>query len=120
MCIRDSLNMEPVPTDAADYFPEWLQALSGKQIRIRGFMFPAYQSTGLKGFSFARDNDICCFVRTPKIYDMFVVKLAEGQTTDYILNRPFDVVGTFHIDPLVEDGELLQLYRIDEARVIDK
>ena len=114
------LNMEPVPTDAVDHFPDWLKQLNGKEIRIRGFMYPTYSSTGLTGFLLARDNGICCFVRKAKIYDLFVVKLAEGQTTDYIQGVPFDVVGTFHIDPLVEDDELLHLYRIDEARVIAK
>jgi len=114
------LNMEPVPTNAADHFPRWLKKLNGKQIRIRGFMYPAYKATGLTSFGLARDNGICCFVREAKIYDLFPVQMAEGQTTDYIQNRPFDVVGTFHIDPLVEDNELFRLYRIDNARVIDK
>lgn len=114
------LNMEPVPTDAVDHFPGWLKQLNGKRIRIRGFMYPTYSATGLTGFLLARDNGICCFVRKAKIYDLFVVKLAEGETTDYIEGLPFDVVGTFHIDPLVEDDELLHLYRIDEARVIRK
>ncbi len=112
------LNMEPVPTNAVDHFPEWLKKLNGKQIRIRGFMYPAYKATGLTSFGLARDNGICCFVRQAKIYDLFPVQMAEGQTTDYIQNRPFDVVGTFHIDPLVEDDELFRLYRIDNARVI--
>ena len=112
------LNMEPVPADAFDHFPDWLKQLNGKEIRIRGFMYPAYSSTGLTGFLLARDNDICCFGRDPKIYDLFKVMLVDGQTTDYIEGRPFDVVGTFHIDPLVEDDEVLQLYSIDEARVI--
>jgi hypothetical protein len=112
------LNMEPVPADAVDHFPGWLEQLNGKEIRIRGFMYPAYSSTGLTGFLLARDNDICCFGREAKIYDLFKVMLVDGLTTDYIEGRPFDVVGTFHIDPLVEDGEVLQLYRIDEARVI--
>lgn len=112
------LNMEPVPADAVDHFPGWLKQLNGKEIRIRGFMYPAYSSTGLAGFLLARDNDICCFGREAKIYDLFKVMLVDGLTTDYIEGRPFDVVGTFHIDPLVEDDEVLQLYRIDEARVI--
>lgn len=112
------LNMEPVPANAVDHFPGWLKSLDGKKVRIRGFMYPTYQATGLTAFLIARDNGICCFVRQPKVYDIISVKLAEGETSDYIEGRPFDVVGTFHIDPFVEDDELLQLYRIDEARVL--
>lgn len=114
------LNMEPVTPDAVDFMPQWLKNLDGQRIRIRGFMYPAFQETGLTRFLLARDNQICCFGRNPKIYDLFGVEMREGETTNYIQNRPFDVVGVFHIDPQIEDGELYQLYRIDDAIVIDR
>ena len=113
------LNMEPVPADAPDHFPEWLRQLDGKRIRLRGFMFPAFVPTGIKTFGFARDNGICCFVKQPKVYDMIEVRMAEGKTTDYIDGRPFDVEGTFRIDPYVDDAELLELYRIEDATVLN-
>ena len=104
------LNMEPVPADAPDHFPEWLRQLDGKRIRLRGFMFPAFVPTGIKTFGFARDNGICCFVKQPKVYDMIEVRMAEGKTTDYIDGRPFDVEGTFRIDP----------YGLSVSRVTDE
>jgi len=112
------LNMEPVPTDATDYFPDWLEELEGERIRIRGFMYPAFQQTGLRAFVLARDNEICCFGRNPKVYDLINVAMRKGTTTDYLPNRPFDVEGTFHIRPETEDGTLLQLYEIRDAEVI--
>lgn len=112
------LNMEPVPADCVNYFPDWLKSLDGQRIRIRGFMYPPLRETGLTGFVLARDNQICCFGRFPKIYDVFPVTLAEGTTVDYIPNRPFDVVGRFHIRPDVYRGELENLYEIEEAQVI--
>lgn len=114
------LNMEPVPPDAVQHFPEWLKSLDGKLVRIRGFMFPTYVATGLKEFALARDNGICCFVRQPKIYDIMTVQLAEGETTDYIANRPFDVEGIFRIDPDADQSELSRLYRIEQAKVLEK
>lgn len=114
------LNMEPVPEDAVSHFPDWLSGLDGKRIRIRGFMFPPFRSTDISGFVLARDNQICCFGRNPKIYDLITVHMRKGVTTDHILNRPFDVVGTFHIRPEVEDGDWLNLYGISDAIVIDK
>ena len=114
------LNMEPVTPNAPQLMPKWLKELDGKRIRIRGFMFPTYSETGLRGFALARDNQICCFVRKPKIYDVFEVAMRKGKTTDYIPNRPFDLVGVFHIRPEVEDGELFQLYLIDDAITIEK
>lgn len=112
------VNMEPVPVDAAEYFPEWLKSLDGKSIRIRGFMYPTFEATGLTEFTLARDNGICCFVRQPKIYDIIGVELADGVVTDYIDGRPFDVEGTFHIEPLADEKDLYRLYRIDNARVL--
>lgn len=114
------LNMEPVPVDCADYFPAWLKALDGQRIRIRGFMYPPFEATGLRGFVLARDNDICCFGRDPKRYDVIDVFMRKGVTTDYIQNRPFDVVGVFHIEPEAVRGQLIQLYVIDDATVIAK
>ena len=49
----------------------------------------------------------------------FPVMMREGVTTDYILNRPFDVVGVFHIKPRDLDGKVMQLYMMDDAVVIE-
>jgi hypothetical protein len=114
------LNMEPVPVDAVDHFPDWLKNLDGKRVRVRGFMYPTFQETDIPGFVLARDNQICCFGRNPKIYDLVEVTLAPGVTTDYIQGRPFDVVGQFHIRPEADGDELWQLYQMTDAIVIDK
>ena len=113
------LNMEPVPPNAAEYFPEWLESLNGKHIRIRGWMYPTFVSEGLTSFTLARDNGICCFTKMPKIYDVIFVKLEGGQTSRYIDQRPFDVEGTFRIDNESDGSELPRLYKIENARVLD-
>lgn len=112
------LNMEPVPVNAPEYFPQWLKDLDGQRIRLRGFMYPTFVATGITNFGLARDNGICCFVKQPKIYDMIEVSLAENESTDYIEGKPFDVEGTFRIDPEADDTELFQLYRIEDAKVL--
>lgn len=114
------LNMEPVTLDAPKLMPAWLTQLEGKRIRVRGFMYPPLQEEGLEGFVLARDNQICCFGRDPKPYDIVQVDMREGKTTHYILNVPFDVVGVFHIDPIELDGAVRMVYRIDDATVMEK
>ncbi|MFM7055968.1 MAG: hypothetical protein ACKO2P_03490 [Planctomycetota bacterium] len=113
------LNMEPVPADAVSHFPEWLSQLDGQTVRIRGYMYPTFEATGLTSFTLARDNGICCFVRQPKIYDIISVSLAPGQVSDYIANRPFDVEGIFRIDPGADQTDLSRLYRIEHAKVLN-
>lgn len=112
------LNMQPVPVDAPKHFPQWLRDLDGKRIRLRGFMYPPYESTGLTWFRLARDNQICCFQREPKVYDVLDVIMADGESTDYIANRPFDVEGIFRIEAEADDTELFRLYRIEDAIVL--
>ncbi|MBT4866914.1 MAG: hypothetical protein HON53_17565 [Planctomycetaceae bacterium] len=115
------INMEPVTADAPEKMPQWLKQLDGKRIRIRGYMYPAFKDTGLTAFNIARDTKTCCFGSFAKLYDRFLVKMRKGVTTDYFLLRPFDVVGILHIDPRAfEDGELYQMYRIDDAIIIKK
>ncbi|MED5399088.1 MAG: hypothetical protein VX669_01790 [Planctomycetota bacterium] len=111
------LNMEPVPPNAPEQMPGWLKQLDGKRIRVRGFMYPTFQDP-VDAFVLARDNQICCFGRNPKIYDLVRVALRKGVTSPYIQNRPFDVVGLFHIAKKIEDGRLL--YSIDDAIVVDR
>ena len=114
------INMDPVTLDAPKHMPDWLKGLNGKRIRIRGFMSPTFEQTGLRAFLLGRDNQACCFPGRAKIYDLFLVKMRQGVTTDFIDNRPFDIVGIFSIKPLVEDDTLFQLYRLDDAVVIEK
>lgn len=112
------LNMEPVTPEAPKMMPDWMKELDGKQVRIRGFMSPSFMQTGITQFLLGRDNKACCFPGKAKVYDLFPVKLSDGVTTDFISNRPFDVVGTFHIKPWVLDGKLVQIYTIVDARIV--
>jgi hypothetical protein len=115
-----TLNMEPVPINATDYFPDWLSGLNGQQIRLRGWMYPPAKSEGIARFLFVRDSGLCCFGARPRIYDKVAVRLKEGETTKHIVGRPFDVVGTLVIDPVVEDEEeLFLLYHIEEATIAE-
>lgn len=114
------LNMDPVTANAAELMPKWLKDLDGKRVRVRGFMYPPFEETNLPFFVLARDNQICCFGRNPKIYDLVEVFMRKGVTTDYIQNRPFDVVGIFRINPAAEEGLLYQLYQLEDATVIEQ
>jgi len=112
------LNMQPVPMDAPEHFPGWLSDLGGVRVRIRGFMKPWYADEDLTEFLFVRDNGECCFGPNVAIYDVIAVTLAEGESTDYIPGIPFDVEGTFRIEPYADEVELLALYFLDDAVIL--
>lgn len=115
------LNMDPVVDNAVELMPEWLQKLSGKTIRIRGYMYPTYDAEGIEKFVLARDNQICCFGRDPKVYDLVQVNMKEGKSTHYIpATRAFDVIGKFKIEMHSQGGKPYELYVIVQADVIDR
>jgi hypothetical protein len=114
------LNMDPVPPNATEYFPAWLSGLNGQRIRIRGFMIPTFEATGLERFVLARDAGLCCFGANPKVYDLISVELKAGKTCNYIHLRPFDVIGTFKIDLVAEGEKPLGLYWLEDAEVVLK
>ncbi len=115
------LNMEPVTLDAVEQLPQWLKDLDGKRIRLRGYMRPPFSATDISVFAFVRDPKDCCFGSNPKPYDIARVVLREGVTTDYIVLRPFDVVGRFHIELLSYDNKKVDgLYSIDDAVIIQR
>ena len=115
------INMEPVTADAVDQMPAWLKGLSGQRIKIRGFMYPTFVNEGIERFVLARDNQICCFGRDPKIYDLVQIDMRAGKTTNYIpATRAFDVVGRFKIEMIAEGGKPFGLYFLEDAEVIDR
>ncbi|SFI00472.1 hypothetical protein [Planctomicrobium piriforme] len=116
------LNMDPVPPNAAEYFPDWLKNLDGKRVVLRGWMYPPSRQDGIASFMFVRDNGLCCFGSKPKIYDKVAVKMRPGTTTHYIQGRPFDVIATLTIAPEIEgdDETLWWMYFLDDAVVVEK
>lgn len=107
--------------EATDKIPDSIKRLQGKEVVLRGFMKPPRISTDLPQFVQVRDTGMCCFGPIARIYHATIVTLKDGTTTDYIERTPFDVVGTFRIDTLqTEDGDLVGLYFLDNARVVTK
>ena len=116
------LNVKDVTPDTPQKLPDWLKGLEGKPVRLRGFMHPqsAFQETGIGRFTLCRDTGVCCFGPKPTLYYLVFITMKNGQTTHYIDNRPFDVVGKFHIELVENSGEIVELYHVDDAVVIEK
>ena len=111
------LNMTYIPPFATDYFPPWMQELDGKQVRLRGFMYTTFDDVG--GFLLCRDLGPCCFGPNPRADYRIPVQLQDGETTDYIHQIPFDVVGTFHIHLTIDDlGKVSTTYAMSDATII--
>lgn len=96
---------------------EKILQMNGEQIRIRGFIRPAFKETGISKFVFVRDNQECCFGPGAALYDCILVELGGEKTTDYTV-RPITVLGTLYMKEFKgPDGNIWAIYRMKNATV---
>jgi hypothetical protein len=90
-----------------------IEALEGQPVRIRGYILPSFQQTGITQFVLVRDNLECCFGPGAALFDCIVVDMKPGKTTSYSV-RPVTVSGTFTIRELLDpDGKHLAIYHLE-------
>lgn len=111
------LDMEKGAPFTRTLLPKRVTALAGEPIRIRGYILPSFQQTGLTQFVLVRDNQECCFGPGAALHDCIVVRMNPGKTTSFSI-RPVAVAGTFRIDELkAPDGSHLAIYAMDGHEV---
>ncbi|MBI5759395.1 MAG: hypothetical protein HZA46_12825 [Planctomycetales bacterium] len=119
--VKKLLNLDNVFPGTAEKLPEWVKALHGKTVRLRGYMKPGFQADDISQFVFARDTGACCFGPNLRFDYLITVTMAADKTTSLRELRPFDVVGKFRIElAQLDDGTIYGLYHIDDATLLDK
>jgi hypothetical protein len=94
-----------------------IEKLVGKKIRIRGWILPGGQATGLTDFVLVRDNMECCFGPMAALYDCMIVKMEEGKTTDFT-TRAITIDGIFDIrEEKFPDGTWMAIYHLTAESV---
>lgn len=89
-----------------------IEALTGQRVRLRGYMLPSFQQSGLTQFVLVRDNMECCFGPGAALFDCVVINMVPGRTAEFSV-RPVAVEGTFAIkDFLGPDGKHLAIYEM--------
>ncbi|MFM7108625.1 MAG: DUF3299 domain-containing protein [Planctomycetaceae bacterium] len=107
------LDMEKGAPFTRDLLPKRVTALDGERIRIRGYILPSFQQTGLTQFVLVRDNQECCFGPGAALHDCIVVRMQPGRSADFSI-RPVAVAGTFRLDELKgPDGTHLAIYALE-------
>jgi hypothetical protein len=90
-----------------------VKELDGKWIKIRGYILPSFQDTGIKQFVLMRDNMECCFGKGAALHDCILVEMLDDATTTFTV-RPVTVIGKFTIKEVVDaEGKQLAIYRLD-------
>jgi hypothetical protein len=107
------LEMQKGDPFTRDLLPARVTALERQPVRIRGYILPSFQQTGLTQFVLVRDNQECCFGPGAALHDCVVVRMRPGRTANFSI-RPVAVAGTFRVDELRgPDGKHLAIYALD-------
>ncbi|MGE5190953.1 MAG: hypothetical protein ACM3U2_00510 [Deltaproteobacteria bacterium] len=93
--------------------PPEVEALDGKPIFIKGYMYPTGRLEGLSEFVLVKDTGQCCFGGQPKLTDMIVVKFEDGMTVKHRDQILVGVAGIFRANAVVQSGVLTGIYQLD-------
>ena len=94
-----------------------IEKLHNTPVRIRGFILPSFQQTGLTQFVLVRDNMECCFGPGAALYDCIVVEMTPGKSTDFT-THPVAVEGMFTIHELRSpDDRCMAVYHLEAEKV---
>ncbi|MFM8803312.1 MAG: hypothetical protein ACKOK8_05305 [Planctomycetia bacterium] len=111
------LDMQKGDPFSRDLLPPRVTALENGRVRIRGYILPSFQQTGLTQFVLVRDNLECCFGPGAALHDCMVVRMLPGKTADFSI-RPVAVTGRFRVEELRgPDGKHLAIYALDGENV---
>jgi hypothetical protein len=109
--------LQPAEGEPATGVPDSALAMNGRDVLLKGYIYPGKQQYGLVQFLLVRDQGDCCFGGNPKITDRVLVQLADPAGVDFTPNLT-KVAGRFRVEPAgAADLAGGVLYHLDEATV---
>jgi hypothetical protein len=107
--------LQPLPGDPATAVPDSALEMNGREVLLKGYMYPGSRQRGIAEFLLCRDQGDCCFGGTPKITDRVLVRLADPEGIDFT-QRLVKIAGRFRIEPAgTADLGGGVLYHLDQA-----
>ena len=104
--------LQPLEGDPPDAVPDSARALDGRDVLLKGYMYPGKQQQGIRQFLLVRDQGDCCFGGNPKITDRVLVTLADPDGIPFS-PRLTKIAGRFHVRRMgtsaLDGGVLYQL-----------
>ena len=110
-------DLQPAEGDPATSVPDSARQMDGRDVLLKGYIYPGKQQQGLVQFLLVRDQGDCCFGGNPKITDRVLVQLADPVGIDFTPHLT-KVAGRFRVQPAgTADLAGGVLYHLDEARL---
>jgi len=110
--------LQPLPGDPPDAVPDSAQGMNGRNVLLKGYMYPGKQQTGITQFLLVRDQGDCCFGGNPKITDRVLVQLKDPGHPKGVnfSSRLTKIAGRFVIRPMNAPGlDGGVLYHLEDA-----
>lgn len=110
-------DLQPAEGEPATSVPDSARQMDGRDVLLKGYIYPGKQQHGLVQFLLVRDQGDCCFGGNPKITDRVLVQLADPAGIDFTPHLT-KVAGRFRVQPAgTADLAGGVLYHLDEARL---
>lgn len=110
--------LQPLEGDPPDAVPDSARAVDGRDVLLKGYMYPGKQQRGITQFLLVRDQGDCCFGGNPKITDRVLVQLRDPEHPKGIdfSARLTKIAGRFAIRPTGSPGiDGGVLYHLEDA-----
>ena len=102
---------------ATAQIPADVRSLDGHKVVVSGFLLPARMNNGLAvEFLLMRNQSMCCYGVPPKINEWITVQTS-GEGVKPIMDQPIAVAGVLHVGPIMENGSLAGIYRLDADKI---
>jgi hypothetical protein len=108
--------LQPLPGDPPTAIPESATELNGKDVLLKGYMYPGSRQRGITEFVLCRDQGDCCFGGDPKLTDRVLVRIADPKKAIDYTQSLVKIAGRFRVEPAgaPELGGGV-IYHIDDA-----
>lgn len=107
-------------TEANKQIPPAIMKFDGKEVSITGFPLTlAVEKGKVTELLVMKNQAMCCFGTTPKITEWVTVKLAGDGVETVPMDQLVTVKGTLHIGARTESHTIVDLYRMDAAKMVD-
>jgi hypothetical protein len=102
--------------DKGGNIPDDVKKLTGKKIRVQGFMIPLDQADNISHFSLVPSLFACCFGQPPQIQHQVVVHTPKGKAVGYY---PDEIVceGTLKVEEKKDEGYIVSIFEMDVTSV---
>lgn len=95
--------------------PDDVRALDGMVVRLRGYVIPTVQAVRASQFALVPTLGSCCYGQPSSIEHVVMVTCSEGNQVDNGSTTEVVVKGTLHVGEIVQDGNIVALYRVTDA-----